>query len=221
MSGPDVKWGEWLELTDLDAYTGLHFESQPIVLGPLTFVARIVEDLYGKAAGAMGLQVIASAEGIQLAQSEAFGLDLAGFPHEPFILAEVNSLVGDHIHWAQHQAHISIRKHLEESEAQTKKLRELMRVMGTVEMRYGFSNRIRLTLDTAHKLLLFKDKTVPRPFRMELVEESLAVIYNELGQEMGRIGFDPSNEQLRKQVGRFGLYVVTQKEAKHEQERIA
>lgn len=128
-----------------------------------------------------------------------------------------NDRLGVELHDTIVEAHKKIDVLLDNTEAQLKKLREIRHRMRTTILEHE-NRTMTVSLDMARATLTRARKgqpeTVTRPlFRIERVTSDVAVVLDEAGFELGRIGF---NYALKGKGNIFGLYVVVEEETAHE-----
>lgn len=103
------------------------------------------------------------------------------------------------------RAHSDVRRELENTEEDLKRLRAIERQMSRVSLIHESGQRIVLTLDLARTILALKDVAAQRPWRIELESPILAACYNEQGFIVGRIVYRPELNNGDR-PGRMGLY---------------
>jgi hypothetical protein len=206
----EFEWGPWEEGLPLDKRTALHFRARRFALDHLEYEARVVQDVSGKAG--LGVVVVAFFDGMELGQSEAFGLDLSGFPINRNSRVLVNSVATDLVQWATHQAHIAVRSRIESVEAQLKRLLIMRQAMGRIELVSGEAS-FHLTLDRAHAVISRqRGVKMPFPFRLALVDDDTAAVYDKVSNLLGHIRFEPDNAEARAGLVYLGLPDINEQE---------
>lgn len=200
----DERYGRGVTL----AYTGDAFPVDPFIVQP-----NILENGNGN----VGLELIISHGEVELAREREWKLGLLGDPNEPANKADLQRAITRALPMILHEAHLGLRTLMAKTEAHLKTLTEMKAELSSVRLVYEY-HAINLTLSLARQILLIKAREegqvqakVPEPFRLQVVDPSSAMVYDDRNRLLGHIAFNPTVEAYKTTQGRLGLHNVTQK----------